>query len=74
MRNQTVEYLVSTINKSDKLSEKEKEVLTKRARGDTLEKIGKRYRITAERVRQIEEAAIIKFMKKIYQLLLFEKS
>lgn len=73
MRNKTVNYFKSLIEKSDKLKPKEKEILLKRLDGKTLERIGKKYKVSAERIRQIEEVALIKLMKKIYQLLLFEK-
>lgn len=73
MRNKTICYFKSLIEVSNKLNEKEKEILIRRAEGKTLKEIGKKYKITAERVRQKEEVAIIRFMKKFYQLLLFEK-
>lgn len=73
MSNKTVIYFESLIKESNKLNQKEKEILIKRVEGKTLQEIGKKYKITAERVRQKEEKAIIKFMKKFYQLLLFEK-
>lgn len=73
MGNQTIKYFVSIIQNSKRLSAKEKDILTKRAKGKTLLKIGKKYKITAERIRQIEEKAIIKLLKKIYQLMLFDK-
>lgn len=71
MGNQTIHYFKQIIERSDKLNKKEKEILIKRIRGKTLEEIGKKYKVTAERIRQIEEIAIKKFLKKIYQLVLF---
>lgn len=73
MGNKTIGYFVSLVEGSDKLNKKEKDVLAKRAKGRTLEKIGKKYKVSGERIRQIEGVALIKFMKKIYQLLLFDK-
>ncbi|MFH1832596.1 MAG: sigma factor-like helix-turn-helix DNA-binding protein [Candidatus Levyibacteriota bacterium] len=73
MGNKTIGYFVSLIESSDKLNKKEKDILVKRVKGKILEKIGKKYRLSAERIRQIEKVALIKFMKKIYQLLLFDK-
>lgn len=74
MRNKTVSHFISIINASNKLNAKEKEILKDRVAGKTLEEIGRRFKVTAERIRQKENTAIEKFMKKIYQLILFEKS
>lgn len=72
MSNRTVEYFISIVQSSKELSKKEKEVLVKRLKDRTLEKIGKKYKVTGERVRQIEEKALIKFIAKICQLNLFD--
>lgn len=72
MGNKTITYFISIIAESNKLNKREKDILIKRARGKTLKKIGKKYKLTAERIRQIEAVAIVKFLKKIYQLMLFE--
>ncbi len=72
MRNQTVVYFSSIIKNAKELNAKEKEVLVKRLNDRTLEKIGKRYKVTGERIRQIEEQALGKFFKKICQLMLFD--
>ena len=71
MSNRTVDYFISIVKNSKELTKKEKEILTKRLKNKTLEKIGKKYKVTAERVRQIEEKALIKFIAKIFQLNLF---
>lgn len=71
--NQTLIYFTSLIQDSEKLNKKEKDILIKRIRGRHLRKIGRKYKVSAERVRQIEETAIKKLLKKIYQLMLFEK-
>ncbi len=73
MRNKTISVFISIINASDKLNKKEKEILISRISGETLETVGKRFRVTAERIRQKENIAVEKFMKKIYQLILFNK-
>lgn len=44
-------------------SEREFNVVCRRAKGDTLEEIGKNFGVTRERVRQIEKKAISRFMK-----------
>lgn len=72
MSNRTVSYFISIVKNSKELTKKEKEILTKRLQDKTLEKIGKKYKVTAERVRQIEEKALIKFIAKICQLNLFD--
>ncbi|OGH41951.1 MAG: hypothetical protein A3H79_00050 [Candidatus Levybacteria bacterium RIFCSPLOWO2_02_FULL_36_8b] len=72
MSNRTVDYFISIVKNSKELTKKEKEILTKRLKNKTLEKIGKKYKVTAERVRQIEEKALIKFIAKICQLNLFD--
>lgn len=72
MGNQTINCFKKIIEESDKLNKKEKEILIKRVKGKTLEDIGKKYKVTAERIRQIEEYAVNKFLKKIYQLVLFK--
>ncbi len=74
MSNKTLIYLASLINDSDKLTVLEKDILLSRIKGKTLKKIGKKYKISAERVRQKEEIAVGKLKKKMYQMVLFNKS
>lgn len=74
MGNKTIGYFILLIEGSDKLNKKEKDILVKRVKGKTLKKISKKYRVSAERIRQIEEIAIKKFLKKIYQLILFKET
>ena len=73
MNNRTIAYFTSLIQKSDKLKDKEKVILLLRLRRKTLEKIGKKYKVSGERVRQIESVALMKLIKKIYQLVLFDR-
>lgn len=74
MGNKTLGYFISIINNaSDRLSSKEKDILIKRVKGKTLKKIGRKYKVTAERIRQLEEKALTKLLKKIYQLMLFKE-
>lgn len=70
--NNTVRYFREIIVGSCELSKKEKEILLRRLSAFTLETIAKKYNVTAERIRQIEEAAIKKFRSKICQLILLE--
>ncbi len=73
MANQTTAYFVSIINASAKLKKKEREILINRLRRKTLKKIGRKHKISGERIRQIEQTALIKFKKTIYQPFLFNK-
>lgn len=70
--NQTIRFFASQIVSLPLLSEKEKDILTKRLDEFTLKKIGKGYKVTGERIRQIEKRAITKVKIKSYQPDLFE--
>lgn len=72
MPNQTLAYFASIIRNAKELTRKEKDIMLFRIRRKTLKKIGRKYKLTAERIRQIEMQAITKFLKKINQLLLFD--
>ena len=70
--NQTIIYFNRIIDSSKALKKKEKEILKFRLSSKILKKIGKKYKVSYERVRQIEKEAIKKLNKKICQLLLFD--
>lgn len=72
MSSQTEDYFISFIQNAKELSGKEKEILIKRLRAQRLKRIGRKYKVTAERIRQIEKKALAKFGKKITQLLLLD--
>lgn len=72
LANQTVRYFIKIVRDSKELNRKEKDILIARLEEKTLEKIGKKYKLTAERIRQIEEGAIKKFLAAVKQLFLFE--
>lgn len=72
MSSQTIAYFVSIIKNAKELNKKEKEILIKRLKLQKLKKIGRKYKVTAERVRQIEQEALTKFKKKMIQLMLFD--
>jgi len=72
MGNQTIKYSVSLIKNSKELKRKEKDILIRRLKNVTLEKIGKKYKVSAERVRQIEKKSLKKFIAKMCQLMLFD--
>lgn len=72
MSSQTLLYFQTVIQNSKELTHREKDVLSKRLDKVTLEKISRRYKLSDERVRQIEEEALAKFLKKACQLFLFD--
>jgi len=73
MSSQSLDYFVTVINQAKNLTKKEKDILVRRLHKITLKKIGKRYKVTDERIRQIEKEALRKLgNKKISQLLLFD--
>jgi len=72
MANKTLGYFRSQIIASKELTKREKDILIARLSKIKLQKIGRRYKISAERVRQIEGMALTKLIRKTMQLLLFE--
>lgn len=72
MGNQTLLYFISLVKNAKELKRKEKDILIKRLKNNPLHKIGKKHKLSAERIRQIEEKALLKFIKKSCQLLLFD--
>lgn len=72
MANKTLSYFSATITQSKELTGREKDILLQRLSKKKLEKIGKKYKVSAERVRQIESGAITKIIRKTAQLLLFD--
>ncbi|MCL4374704.1 hypothetical protein M1523_02480 [Patescibacteria group bacterium] len=67
MANQTVQYFITKLISSRRLSPKEEDVLVRRLKKQRLAKIGKKYRVTDERVRQIEKSALKKLKSKTCQ-------
>ncbi len=72
MSSQTLLYFQTVIQNSKELTHREKDILVKRLDRVTLEKLSRRYKLSDERVRQIEEEGLAKFLKKACQLLLFD--
>lgn len=72
MSSQTLLYFQTVIQNSKELTHREKDILVKRLDKVTLEKISHRYKLSDERVRQIEEEGLAKFLKKACQLFLFD--
>lgn len=73
MANQTVTYFKKVIDQSSKLTPKEREILSSRLSRGTLVRISRKYKISAERVRQLEKNALLKLTKKVWQMLLFNQ-
>jgi DNA-directed RNA polymerase sigma subunit (sigma70/sigma32) len=72
MSSQTMAYFQSVIVKSKELTRKEKDIILKRLQKKPLRIIARKYKVTGERIRQIENEALKKFLKKICQLVLIE--
>ncbi|OGK16686.1 hypothetical protein A2774_00090 [Candidatus Roizmanbacteria bacterium RIFCSPHIGHO2_01_FULL_39_12c] len=72
MVNQSIRYFASQVKNSKNLTRREKEILLFRLKKITLKKIGRKQKVTSERIRQIEKHALAKLIRKINQLLLFE--
>ena len=72
MSNQTGKYFTSIIKNAKELNRKEKEILVRRLKKQKLERIGRKYKVTGERIRQIENEALLKFKRKMIQLMLFD--
>ncbi len=70
--NRTLRYFTAHIRKLPHLTSKEKDVLVRRLRKVTLERIGKSFEVTEGRIRQIEKGAIKKVKSRYYQQALFE--
>lgn len=73
MASQTIKYFISLIKEAKNLKQREREILIRRLKGKTLSYIGKKYKLTGERIRQIENKALDNFKEKAYQLFLFKE-
>jgi DNA-directed RNA polymerase sigma subunit (sigma70/sigma32) len=72
MSSKTLAYFKSFIQNSKLLGKKEKDILIRRLGKKTLKKIARRYKLSDERIRQIEKEALIKFHKKNCQMILLD--
>jgi len=72
MPNQTVGYFINFITKSHRLNPKEIDILVKRLKRKKLKSIGRKYKVTYERIRQIEKSALSKLGNKTIQEYLFD--
>lgn len=71
MPNRTLGYFVDFITHSRRLSPKEEDILVKRLKRKKLRQIGRKYKVSHERIRQIEKIALHKLASKISQEKLF---
>lgn len=71
MPNQTIGYFIHWVLNSNRLNSKEEDVLVDRLKRNELKKIGKKYKVSYERIRQIEKGALEKLSSKIFQEKLF---
>ncbi|KKQ93118.1 hypothetical protein A2865_02690 [Candidatus Woesebacteria bacterium RIFCSPHIGHO2_01_FULL_39_17] len=71
--NRTRRFFTAHIRKLPQLTSKEKDVLIRRLKMFTLEKIGLIFGVTEARIRQIEKKALDKVRRKSYQQKLFNK-
>jgi len=72
MTSQSLGYFIEFIDHLKELDKKEKDILIRRLKKQTLNQIGKKYRLTGERVRQIENQALKKLKTTICQLRLLD--
>lgn len=70
--NQTLRYYSARVTGSSQLTSREKDILLKRMESMTLEQIGDKYELSAERIRQIEMQALEKVKSSTIQLAMFE--
>jgi len=71
MANRTLIYFLDLIQDSHKLKPKEADILRLRLKRKNLKAIGKKYKVSYERIRQIEKNSLLKLKEKIYQETLF---
>ena len=71
MSNQTLQYFINFVKKTHKLKLKEADILVLRLKRNKLKFIGHKYKVSHERIRQIEKESLIKLGSKSYQEKLF---
>ncbi len=72
MASKSFDHFIEFINHLKELDIKEKDILTRRLKKQTLNQIGKKYGLTGERIRQIENQALKKLKTTICQLRLLD--
>lgn len=71
MSNRTLIYFLDFVKSTHKLKPKEADILALRLKRKNLKVIGKKYKVSYERIRQIEKNSLIKLKKDTYQETLF---
>jgi DNA-directed RNA polymerase sigma subunit (sigma70/sigma32) len=72
MPNKTIGYFIDFVKKTHRLSSKEANILVLRLKRKKLRTIGRKYKVSYERIRQIEKESLTKLNKKEFQDKLFE--
>ena len=71
MSNRTLLYFIDFVKKNHRLKPKEADVLALRLKRKKLKSIGRKYKVSYERIRQIEKMSLTKLENKTYQEQLF---
>ena len=71
MPNRTLVYFIDFLKKTHRLKPKEVDILTQRLKRRKLKTIGRKYKVSHERIRQIETQSLKKLESKSYQEQLF---
>ena len=71
MSNRTLLYFIDFVKKTHRLKAQEADVLALRLKRKKLKSIGRKYKVSYERIRQIEKTSLIKLNNKTYQEKLF---
>jgi len=71
MPNRTLTHFIDFVKNTHRLKSKEADILTLRLKGKRLKSIGNKYKVSYERIRQIEKESLIKLNNKSYQEKLF---
>lgn len=73
MPNRTLGYFINFVKKTHRLNPKEADILSLRLKRKKLSTIGRKYKVSYERIRQIEDESLKKLDKKTYQEKLFDE-
>lgn len=73
MPNRTLGYFINFIKHTHRLNPKEANILALRLKKKKLRTIGRKYKVSYERIRQIEKQSLIKLDRESYQEKLFDE-
>jgi len=71
MSNRTLSYFIDFVKKNIRLKPKEADILALRLKRKKLKSIGRKYKVSYERIRQIENLSLKKLNSKYFQEKLF---